>query len=90
MTVWPVGVVVEDTAVGEEDHGSIPGPFNLVTVSPMARHRCDVSSELCCPRASPEDGAGHSLQYREYDEDSLLLPIKLQYFIYFSEATTIY
>ena len=23
------------------------------TVSPTARHRCDVSSELCCPRAKP-------------------------------------
>ena len=29
--------------------GSILGPLKSDTVSPTARHRCDVSSELCCP-----------------------------------------
>ena len=34
--------------------GLIPGPVKLDTVSPTARHRCDVSSELCCPGAKPQ------------------------------------
>ena len=33
--------------------GSIPGPVKSDTVSPTARHRCDVSSELCSPGAKP-------------------------------------
>ena len=36
-----------------EAWGSIPGPVKLDTVSPTIRHRCDVSSELCCPGAKP-------------------------------------
>ena len=43
------------------------------TVSPTARHRCDVSSELCNPARSYGDGPRHSLHalsyYREYNED---------------------
>ena len=31
---------------------SIPGPVKSA-VSPTTRHRCDVSSELCCPGAKP-------------------------------------
>ena len=31
--------------------GSIPGSVKLVTVSPMPRHHCAVSSQLCCPSA---------------------------------------
>ena len=31
--------------------GSIPGPVKSNTVSPTARHRVDVSSELCYPSA---------------------------------------
>ena len=30
---------------------SVPGWVKSDTVSPTARHRCDVSSELCCPDA---------------------------------------
>ena len=33
--------------------GSILGLVKLDTVSPSARHRCDVSSELCRPGANP-------------------------------------
>ena len=32
---------------------SIFGSVESNTVSPMARHRCDVSSELYCPGAKP-------------------------------------
>ena len=28
--------------------GSLPGSVKSDTVSPAVRHRCDVSSELCC------------------------------------------
>ena len=31
----------------------IPGPVKSNTMSPTARHRCDVSSELCCSVAKP-------------------------------------
>ena len=33
--------------------GSFLDPVKSDTVSPMVRHRCDVSSELCCPGAKP-------------------------------------
>ena len=33
--------------------GSIPGSVKSDVVSPSARHRCDVSSELCCPGVKP-------------------------------------
>ena len=33
--------------------GFIPGPVKTDKLSPTARHRCDVSSELCCPGAKP-------------------------------------
>ena len=29
------------------------GSGQIYTVSPTTRHRCDVSSELCCPGAKP-------------------------------------
>ena len=40
LSMWKVG-------------GSIPRPVksDIDTVQPAARHRCDVSSELCCPGA---------------------------------------
>ena len=46
-------------------------------VSPTARHRCDVSSELCSPGATGRgDGPRHSshasAKYREYNEDLIL------------------
>ena len=40
---------------------SIPGPVKSDTVSSTDRHRCDVSSELCCPGAEPRNGSRHSL-----------------------------
>ena len=33
--------------------GSIPGPIKSDTISPMTRHRRNVSLELCCPDAKP-------------------------------------
>ena len=33
--------------------GSNPGSLKLNTVSPIARHRCDYSSQLCYPGAKP-------------------------------------
>ena len=33
--------------------GSIPGPVKLDVMSPAARYRSDVSSEMCCPGAKP-------------------------------------
>ena len=45
---WLVSAVVQDIAIGAEGVGSIPGPVKSDTVSLPARHRCDVSSELCC------------------------------------------
>ena len=33
--------------------GLIPGSIKLDTVLPTTRHRCDVSSELCCPVTKP-------------------------------------
>ena len=33
--------------------GSILGTDEFDIVSPTARHRCDVPSELCCPGATP-------------------------------------
>ena len=47
------GVVSEHITISPRDLGSIPGPVISDTVSPTARHRCDVSSELCCPGAKP-------------------------------------
>ena len=37
----------------QEACGSIPGLVKSDTMSPTACHRCDVSSELCCPGAKP-------------------------------------
>ena len=33
--------------------GLLPGPVKSGAVSPTTRHRCDVSSEQCCPGAEP-------------------------------------
>ena len=51
LDVKQISVVVLDIATGAGD--SIPEPVKSATVSPIARHRCDVSSELCCPGAKP-------------------------------------
>ena len=47
------GGAVEDIAIDAKSPGSIPWPFKWDTVSPTARHRCDVSLKLCCPGAKP-------------------------------------
>ena len=44
---------VNDTAILTGGPGSIPVPFKSNTLSPAAHHRCDVSSELCCPGVKP-------------------------------------
>ena len=44
---WPVGAVV----IGAEGSGFVSRSIKSDTVLPSARHRCDVSSELYCPRA---------------------------------------
>ena len=41
--------------------GSILGQVKSVTMAPTARHRCDVSSELCCSGTKLRDGYRHSL-----------------------------
>ena len=58
---------------------SNPESIKSHTISPTARHRCNVSSELCCPSAysvaAAGDGPRHSLHasasayYHEYNED---------------------
>ena len=45
--------IVEHITIGSGGLGSIPGSVKSDTVSPTARHRYDVSSELCCPGAKP-------------------------------------
>ena len=40
-------------AIGAGGLASIPGPVKSDTVSPTARHRCNVTLELCCPGAKP-------------------------------------
>ena len=46
-----VGGMVEDTATDAEIWASILGPVKSDAMSPKARRRCNVSSELCCPGA---------------------------------------
>ena len=41
-------VVAKDIASGAGNYGSISGPVKSDAMSPAARHRCDVSSELYC------------------------------------------
>ena len=47
------GAVVDASLSVREVLGSSPRPVKSNTVSQMVRHRCDVSSELCCPGAKP-------------------------------------
>ena len=42
---------VNDIAIVARGLGLILGPVKLDKVSPTARHRCHLSSELCCPDA---------------------------------------
>ena len=43
--------MVEDNVIAVSGLGSITELVTSDTVSPEVRHRCDVSSELCCPGA---------------------------------------
>ena len=49
---WPLSSVAEDIAIGavREVWSLNPGYVKSDKVSPTARHRCDVSSELMLPR----------------------------------------
>ena len=47
----PVGTVVKDIDIGAEGLTFDSRVGQIDTVSPTARHRCDISSELCCPDA---------------------------------------
>ena len=57
----PVSSVLKSNAFGWKVWGSIPAPVKSDTMLPTARHRCYVSSELCCPAPSREDGSHHPL-----------------------------
>ena len=48
-----VDVVVKNIAIGVGGLGSIPGRVKSHTVPSTARHRCEVSSEMCYPSAKP-------------------------------------
>ena len=61
LAVSPSVGLVEALLSAQEVCSSIPGSVKSDTVSPTARHRCDVSLELCCP-VSREDGPRHSLR----------------------------
>ena len=52
---WPVSSVGKTSLSVRKvcGFGSIHGPVKFDTVSPTARHRCDVSSKLCWPGAQP-------------------------------------
>ena len=56
-----VGLVVRSIAVGAEGPGFYPRTGQINPVAPTARHRCDVSSELCVQALSRGDGSRHSL-----------------------------
>ena len=45
------GLVVKDIALKWEALGLFPESVKSDTTTATARHRCDVSSELCCPGA---------------------------------------
>ena len=49
----PVGVVVKGIAIGAEGPGFRSRAGQIGTMSLTARHRCNVSLELCCPGAKP-------------------------------------
>ena len=49
----PVGVVVKDTTIGAGGLQLVAGPVKLDTGSPVARHRCEFSSEQRCPGTKP-------------------------------------
>ena len=52
----PVSSLVTALLSVREVRGSNPGSVKSNTGSPKARHRCDVSSQLCCPGLCRGDG----------------------------------
>ena len=46
--IWPISFVVKRLLSGRKVSGSNPGSVVSDAVSPAARHRSGVSSELCC------------------------------------------
>ena len=58
--VKAVGVAVNDNPFGVGGLGSIPWPVKLDTVSPTARHRCDVFWSCVAQAQSRRDGPRHS------------------------------
>ena len=71
---WSIDVVAQANAIGAGNVGLIPGLPNT-TQSPKSRHRCDVSSALCCQDAKMRrwalplvTGLGVTLRvYRRFD-----------------------
>ena len=57
----PNSVVVKDCASRQEVLGSIPRTVKSDAASPIACHRCDVSSQMCCPGAKMRKRAPCSL-----------------------------
>ena len=47
--VWVGAVVIKTSLLVREVLDSIPSQVKSDTVSPTPHHRCNVSSELCCP-----------------------------------------
>ena len=62
-TIWLVSAAIENIAIGTGNLRSIPGPVKSVTVAPMNRHRCNVSSKLCCQAPSRRDGVWPLVTY---------------------------
>ena len=52
----PVNSVVKHITIGAGGLGSILKPVKSDTVSPTARQRCAVASQLCCPGAMSRSG----------------------------------
>ena len=64
--IKPVSLVAKGTLSAREVWDSIR--HQIDTVSSTARHRCDVSSEQCCPGAKPRHSLRASASYGEYNE----------------------
>ena len=57
----PLAQLLSAHAIGTGGLRFDSGAGQISTVSPMARHRCDVSSELCSPGAKSRRWTRHSL-----------------------------
>ena len=60
----PLSSVVKTSLPVRDVRGSIRGSVKSNTESPKALHRCDVSSDLCCPGAKLQRWAEGSLVTR--------------------------